>query len=501
MSVIQRSVDSVLDWLYGSDRARGNTVRVNSVTMLGSAAVWYGINTIAGDLGKMPLDIKRRLPGGGSETLTTDPRWKLLREESNSYQTADVFKEQIQGQMLGWGNGRSVILQEASRPVELIPMQPDRSWTCMVMGEKFHVTNPLEDDPVKFAEGIQQLVEDPRTVPSNYYVFADRDVLHVQGYGLSGWSGLSVAGMLADVIGTDLQAQRYARNGMRKGFSGQILLNDSNNIFKNEDDAKKFLEAFRKEMTNEEKQEAIGMLRQGMTAEVMNMSNRDAQFLDQRKLSRQDIMLIFGLQHIPGDDSSVSYNSLEQKQLAYLASCLDRWLCRWELQCNMKLRTEAEKRAQQIYFKFNRRSWIATDAATTQQIFSGYIASEVYSPDEVRAKLDENPRPDGRGGEYGNPAINPQQSTEQLAYMLGVERNRVLAACDHKDGDFVGWLDKFYAKWHHTVIDALAKCCDLETITDTFAGHKDELLEAAGKAHNTDELKTLVTEVVDKWIA
>jgi HK97 family phage portal protein len=101
---------------------------VNQESMLSSAAVWYAVNTIAGDVGKMPLE-PRRYTGEINQVDTNSTAYRLLRDEPNDYQTADVFKEQLQWHALGWGNGRAFIERdEQGRAVSLLhnrtPMIP-----------------------------------------------------------------------------------------------------------------------------------------------------------------------------------------------------------------------------------------------------------------------------------------------------------------------------------------------------------------------------------------
>lgn len=491
------TIKDLLNWNGDSSK-----VVVNEQTILGSAAVWYCINTISGDVGKMPLEPRRVTSDGrGSQPDYTNPGWSLMRDESNSFQTSDVFKEMIQGQALAWGNGRAAIVRDGARPVELLPLLPDRTFTRMFEGVKYHITTPqIYDDP-SYPVSVMEQFDNELTVPSGSIVLLDEDVLHVQGFGWNGFEGISVADVARDSLGIELRAQRYTNKGLRKGFAGQILLQDTANVLRDEDEAAKFLKNFRERHDMSKDSEAVGLLRQGMEAQVLNMSNRDAQFLEQRKFNRQDVMLWFGLQHIPGDDTATSYNSLEQKQRAYLASCLDRWLVRWEMQCDAKLRTPAEKASNSVYYKFNRSTWLATDAATTQTVLSGYIASEVISPNEAREIIDMNPR---EGGDvYANPAINPTTTDSGanalVSHFIGIESERILEAAGADN--FLDWAEGFYAKWSVTVANALSEHITAEKILEYTVAHKAQVIEAAGRAHSADELRQELWNLTETWKA
>ena len=393
MSGLSNPAGWLLEFIRGGNDK--GSVPVNNNSMLSSSAIWYAITTIAGDVAKMPLEPRKELAGGkGSNVDKTHPAWRLLRDEPNRFQTADVFKEQIQGHALSWGNGRAAIIRNRSKVSELIPLMPDRTTTCMVMGEKYHVTCPLEDDPLRFAQLMEEIVEGHQ-IPKDCIVLSDAEVLHIMGFGHNGFVGLNIADVARDSFGTELGAQRYQKRGIDKGFAGRLMLEAPPGQLRDGDEAKKLLDAIRQKHENSKDGEAIGLLREGVTAKVLQMSNVDMQFIESRKFSRQDVMLWFGLQHIPGDDSSVSYNSLEQKLLAHRASALDKWLTRWEMQCDAKLRTRAEKAAGVVYFNFGNGH--RDDCGSSQQT----CPRQDTQPE--RGTRQVGPQPRGRWGRVREP--------------------------------------------------------------------------------------------------
>ncbi len=496
-------------------------VTVSSVTMLASPAIWYSINTISGDVGKMPFEIRRLDADGGHEVYTRHHSHGLFTQQTNAYQTPDIFKEVITSHSLGWGNGRAAIIREGTRVTELLPMLPDRTATYMVEGEKYHVTWPDIDDPILFRnlieqKGVRGLADNSRCV-----VLHDDDVLHVQGFGYNGWEGLSIAEVLADAIGAELQANRYARNQLKNGFAGELMLEAPVGLFRDEDDAQEFLKMFRKAHKRGLDGESIGLLREGIKANVMNMSPSDSQFIEQREFSRQDVMLIFGLQHIPGDNSASSYNSLEQKQLSYLASCLDRWLVRWENQCDMKLLSQAEKRTGKVVHKFDRATWLRTDALTQQEYISGLISSAVINRNEARAMIDMNPVEDG--DEFFNPYttsgddMDQSQEVEEdnsedlqeeeteleanasilddrIDFLVNLEADRINEMVERKD--FLDQIDGFYTKWAMTLLNNNIPADRVMQITKD---HKNGLLELAGRSTSLDALRSATKELTATW--
>jgi HK97 family phage portal protein len=481
--------------------------------MLGLAGVWYAMSKISGMVGQMPLEIRRKLPGGGSDDGIGHAVWNLLRWQPNDYQTADVWKETIQGHAIGWGNGRAVVIRQAGRPTELLPLMPDRTKTYMVGGEKYHVTNPnMDHDRIAAYSG--NFEEAMTANPETTVVIHDRDVLHIQGFGYDGVEGKSFASVARESLSMGLNGQRLATKQSEKGFTGRMMLQAPPGSFRDEKQASEFLTTFRKH--HNEDGELVGLLREGVTANVLTMSNHDAQFVEQQKFNRTDIMLWFGLESMPGDESRSSYSSLEQKQISELQSCLNRWLIKWEMQCRSKLLTDREKMADQYYFKFNRQTLIMTDTQTTINSLAQGIMNRIISPNEARAKLDMNPY-DG-GDKFANPMIDPtitdpatgesslpDRSTSeavepaaqaQLQHMVGVECNRIEQR-GLRAKNFVEWVDGFYTRWQERLEStAGAEDCDAAGYCQR---HKEALLAAADK--QPAEFVAAVQSLLAAWRA
>jgi HK97 family phage portal protein len=489
---------------------------VTSATMHAIPAVWYALQKIGGDIGKMPLDLyKTNAPNvRGSTKLVDHPLTRLMRNAPNNYQTADLFKEMITTHALAWGNGRAWIRRENGIAVELLPLLPDRTDTFMVEGVKWHLTCPDVNDPIVFHYMVDEFLKQGATsqFPPETISVPDYDVLHIMGLGYSGVKGWNVARALEDAFTAARSGHRLMRKQTQKGFTGRIMLNDAGGAFAGRDaqkEATEFLEKFRKDFGGDGGGEVAGLLRRGMTADVLTMSNADAQMIEQMRFSRQDVMLVFGLPNMPGDDSATSYNSMEQSQLQYLASCLDRWLVRWENECQRKLLTVTEYMSNQYYFKFNTATWIKMDAATTANVMATHIRSTVLNPNEAREMLDRNPRPGG--DDYMNPAIQtsePSQTTRadqarnQWNGLLKVEAKRIAGIANSKTANSLQALEqriaKHYVSWHTTIAD-VAKDNGIEPLSYCNA-RLDELRELIASTNVVTNAKAAIVELTQNWI-
>lgn len=500
--------DWLIDWSrWFSSGYEGNKgrVSVSHETSLTSAAWWYAINRITGNVGQMPIEPRQKLKKGGAKVASQHAAWKLFRLRPNGYQTPFILKAQVQSHASLWGNGRIAIIRENGKPVELIPLMPDRTRTILFEGEKYHLTRPFTNERIEQWDWAR-LKDDKGVI-----ILSDADVLHILGFSFDGVEGKSLVQMARESLLADLAGQRHAANQSDKAFTGKLMLQAPVGQFQKEDEAAEFLKNFRETHSTEGDSEVVGLLRRGVTANVLTMSNIDAQFIEQRRHARQEAALWFCLESIIGDDTSKSYNTEEQKQLAYLKNCLNPILEKWEQECNLKLLTEKEQEGLQYYFKFNPGVLLRTDMQTTIATLGNAIVHRIYNANEAREKLDDAPY---EGGDiYENPAINtgsPGQSAQKeslnqrstaknrLLHMVAIEMKRVIGFAEA--GDFVGRVEKFYDRWNGKLLEVVEEIDgDVSAVCDYCKERLQECLTVAGEAKTNRELVEKLDAVMDHW--
>lgn len=485
------------------------------------AAVKHCVEKISGHIGQLPLNLHKRTKDR-NEMQPKHPAWKLLKVRPNKYQTPFEFKRLLELHRLLWGNGRAYIHRSGGMD-ELIPLSPDRCETCLVEGEKVHFYKMHRDERLSLWQDIKAEVEQARRENRrpDMLILEDADVLHISGVSFDGVSGLSVLSLAARSFSVGLSQEATEAKRLKKGYAGGLMLNAPSGAFRKESDAKQFLEEFREAHTGDDA-EVVGLLREGITAQVMQMSNSDAQFLESRKFDREQVMLWFSMPTMPGDQGQ-SYASLEQKNLSYGIDCLGPRLTSWEQEAEAKLLTEGEVR-NGYYFKFNDGAIHRTDKQTTATVAATLASVRMLNPNEGRAWFDMNPYEGG--DEFENPNITPgapgaTQESEQdenqetsdppgqdmqnraawvtvIEDMIGVEVNRVCAACKAKN--FVDKIDAFYEGWESRLADKLeAMMLDRGLSSTHCAESKRRLLAVADDAKSQEQLAQLVAAETRDW--
>lgn len=397
MSTLARPVQWLIDFFSGN--AQDSEKRVSADSALSYAPIWYAVNRIANNIGQLPLNFYRRTDIG-KEKASDDDRHMLVHLRPNSIQTACIFKSQLMSHALLWGNGRAYINRSGRRIAELLPLLPDRTITVLIEGEKYHLTKPNGHDRLKLFEEVstEQGLRDIIILP-------DEDVLHIPGFGYDGIEGLSLLSIAARSWNSGIAGDKRYANQATKGFAAKFMVEAPAGMFRNEDDARKFLELFNEYHRGPENADKVGMLREGMKLQTMSMSNQDAQFLENRRYQRQEAALWFMLETILGDGSSEAYKSFEQKNMAYLTNCLMTWIVKWEQELNCKLLSSRELKNDSHFFKFNTAAFLRADFATTMNSLRSAVEALILSPNEARDVIDYNAR------EGGDVFMNPNTSS------------------------------------------------------------------------------------------
>jgi HK97 family phage portal protein len=500
---------------------------VSPVKAMSYAPVWYAVNKISGHMGQLPLVLHRGLERG-AERATDDYRYMICKKRPNYYQTPMQFKQSLQANCLMYGNGFAWIRRAGttanSRILDLLPLDSAKMAIVMWQGEKWYLYDSHKDEPIRKYRDIDMTADPDIPGSGGLMVIADNEMCHFPGLGFDGFAGFSLWKIANDNWAIGIAADKLMKSGFDKGFRSSMLLEAPANMFRDEKQAREFLEGFRKQHGGPDQNGNIGLLREGIKANVVSMNSRDAEINDSRQFSREDVALWFSIETILGDDST-SYNGIEQRTLAYLSNCLAKWLKTWEEELDRKLLTEREQAADVLYFKFHDRALLRTDYSTTINSLSTGINARIYSPNEARELLDLNPY---EGGDvYANPAITPGTGDQMdedddpeddidesdtgaramrvvISRVQSVEKNRVIKGCKSKN--FVDWVDGFYNRFTSTISDAIRPLLDdrseiaAEAIaTEYTEASKSALLDAAGNAKDETELVAIVGETVAGW--
>jgi HK97 family phage portal protein len=376
------------EYLKSGNQTKSGAV-VNSSTALRNGTVYACVRIISGPPATLPLHIKRRVDERIREDASDSPLWILLNRRPNRWQKPHQFKRMLMAHVLLRGNAICLKVMSAGRVIELIPLNPDR------------VQITQNDD----------LSVNYRYLRANggYTDFKQKEIFHLFGLTLNGYSGVTPITYARETIGLALAQEDYGAGTFKNGARTSGTLKHPNKLGQEGQDLlKASLDQYRAGGENEGK---FLILEEGMSFERMAMTAVDAQWIESRKLSRSDIAMFYGVPpSMIGDNSGSDSNwgtGLEQKANGFVTFTLEDYLTMWEEGITIDLNSDPA-----IYAKFNRAALVKGDIKTRWDAYVKALQWGVSSPNEIRALEDQNPReggdvyyppPNTAGGDKPNP--------------------------------------------------------------------------------------------------
>lgn len=353
--------DRVADFFNGGPTASG--VRVGGNGALRVSTFWAANNVLSQDVGKLPLPLYKRLPNGGRERAMKHPLYRLLHGSPNRYQTSYRFRQAGQTSLVMRGNAYAFITRYRDEVRELLPIHPDR------------VTVKLEED--------YQLTYkvDGEKKPA-------KDILHIRGLSLDGYTGVSVAHWARESLGLAAATEQH---GSRLFGNGALFRGILKHPGKLKDDAvaKRMRESFNA-MGSGDNAHGTALLEDGVTYERVSMSAEDSQFLETREFQAYEIARWFRMPpHKVGLLKDVKYATVEAMGIEYLTDTLMPWLVNWEQELTAALLTPDER--EEYFFEHLVDAVVRGDIKSRYDAYKTGILTGFMSRNEARARENLNP--------------------------------------------------------------------------------------------------------------
>ena len=506
----------------------GAGVNIGPNSCLSYSAVYGCVRNIAEDIGKLPLILYRAIPGGGKERATTDPLYNLLRHTPNSEMSALSFRQTITAHAMLWQGGYAWIQRDGlDRPVALWPLRPDRVTAKRRGGKLGAVYFEVRSDTGTAVE------------------YDDADIFHIEGLGFDGIQGYALAARAKESFGITAAAEKFAASFFGKGssLSGVLMHPKLIGTKETRDELRASWEEIHSGPDNANK---IAILQEGMTYAQTGIEPNKAQFLESRQFQIEEVCRWFRmpphkLQHLLRSTN----NNIEHQGLEYVTDTLGAWLVRWEQEIKRKLILDPAEDAEHLVDALLRGDTLSRYQAYNLALTMGWIKR-----DEIRAKENLNPLPDGEGDvilvpinyttmeklmaaptepavKTPAPADPPAGATRSavirpiFADSIGrMLRKESLAArkAAKKPDEFGAWIAEFYGPHETHVRDALAPGMDASiALRDGPNFNRQRAAEATEKAAKThceasmnqlrsaftmghrDGLELRVNSLCDKW--
>lgn len=369
--------DVVLEQLMGRlnfGQLQGSGILVTPESSMRFMAVFACVRVISEDIASLPLRIYRELKPRGRKPAPDHPLYEVLNSQPNPEQTSMEWREMLQAHLLLWGNAYCEIVRKDGWPSQLWPITPQR-----VSIRRSKATGRLE-----------YLITPPG---GNERPFTDRQIFHIKGLSLDGVTGVSPIAYGRDAIGAGLGGQEFAnaffRQGGRPGgvikYPGQLSAEAHERLKGSFEEAATGLTSAQRWILLEEGGDATAML--GMPLE-------DAQFIEQRRFSVEEIARLYRVTpHMISDLERATFNNIEELTRAHATFTLKPWVERWQQAINTRLIPEEERRT--FYADIAMQALLEGDPEARSKFYKALWEMGVLSPNDIREKENLNPVPDG----------------------------------------------------------------------------------------------------------
>jgi HK97 family phage portal protein len=319
-------------------------------------------------IASVPLHLYRRLPDGGRERADDNALYDVLHSIANPQQSAFETREYLVRCFDLYGNAYARIERNARGQVTAL--WPYIVGDCQV--------ERLPNGRVRY-----RVFNGRRTE-----LLLQEEVLHIRGPtrdGVLGWSQIAIArGALSLAIGQSQTAQSLSDNGLRP--SGmvtypQIMTKEQKDFVR---------EGMASIYAGSENAGKMLVVDAGAKYEALAFTAEDSQFLEQRKLSNEDIARIFGCPPTSvGLVDKATYSNVEQEARSLVQNCIGPLAARIEAAMSRCLLTDAGRRT--YYIEHDLDGLLRGDVKARFDAYRLARETGIYSVNDVRRRENEPP--------------------------------------------------------------------------------------------------------------
>jgi HK97 family phage portal protein len=275
------------------------------------------------------------------------------------------------------------------------------------VGEKVVAAEPLRPDMMSCRRNANGVRLYDYSGPRFRGTYTEKDILHLRGFTLGGDVGLSAVSFGRHSLGIALAADETAGKTFANGLqvSGFVKLPAGTKADKEQ--KKQLIDLFDK-FTGSSRAGKVMPLDGGMEFSPLDMKPEDAQLLESRGFSVEEICRWFDTPPIlighAGEGQTMWGSGIEQIMLAWLATGLDPLLVSIEQALEKQMLSPAERR--RYYVEFTREGLLRADSKARAEFYNKVFGVGGISPNQI-ADRENLPRFDGGDGRYVNATYVP----------------------------------------------------------------------------------------------
>ena len=370
---MRASLSRVFEEIVENRKAAGG-VYISPETSLYCSSVLACVRVLSESIAAMPMNVYRRIPGGGKEIAEDHPLQEVLAYQPNDWMTSFEWREWCQSQLLLWGNSFCFIKPGRRGSVDqLIPLHASRMEIVR-----------LENGRLQY-----QYREDGKPTPTNY---RQDQIFHLRWLSSDGVTGYVPTTLSRDAIAlaraTELYSSSFFANGAQ---SGTYIETDQ--PFKPEA-IQRFKQQWNEAHMGPDKAFKTVVMPHGFHKKSDPVNNQHSALVETRRFAVEEVARCFRVPlHMLGELSNVRHSTVEQAAIDFVTFAIYPHTRRWAFACRRDLITDDRN----YFVEFDTTALLAGDFAARAQFMREAFNMGAMSVDEVRGQIGLNPLPDGLG--------------------------------------------------------------------------------------------------------
>lgn len=354
-------------------------LQISGTRSLKEITVYTCIKILAETLGKLPLKIYQ--DNNGIRKASEHYLYPLLKLRPNPYMSAMDFWKCLEVQRNIFGN----------------------SYTWLDFNQftgKIQGLYPLDSTRMKIYVDDKELLSNKESV---WYVYTDltgnqhklksTDLWHFKGLSSNGLCGLSTIETLKNTIENAKAAGNFLNNSYKSGMQSAGIINYVGDL--NQEAENNFREKFEQMSSGLKNANRISLLPIGYQYQSMALKLTDAQFLENTRLTLQQLTAAFGIKpHQVNDQTKTSYASTAEANKEFYTDTMLATLTMYEQEITYKSFVDSEL-LKGFYAKFNADVILRGDLKSRYDAYAVAIQNGFKKPNEVRAMEEDEPADGG----------------------------------------------------------------------------------------------------------
>lgn len=379
---------------------------IGQETALNYSAFWAGVTLYGAAMSVPPMKIMKKYPDGHKEWADQHPTNWMTCKAINDWMTPAIWQNVSMTHLLMSGNTVDVISRNnRGQAVALEKILPINTRFAINNATRLPVYG-LRHAPVTDSA---QMYYQNGFPDSQWEWHPHEDILHIKAESMDGRIGRSVMQQARNSIGLGITMDRFQHRMFTKGRPVGFISKPGRLTDK---DRELIRDEWRELQEGVDNAFNIGILHGGMDWKQVGWTAQDTDLLLNKAFGVREMARWLRLPpFMLGDMSETAKASIEDLMMLFIEMSLQPWIQNWEQEMNLKLFTPREQFIYEVVLDmdaFLRGNLEARKKAEEMDIRNG-----VQTLDEVRAKYNLAPYPDGMGAQ-------PLIIASQLDYLKNV---------------------------------------------------------------------------------